>query len=317
MDLFSDLLRLRGVLLEYGELMKTMRLERGITQKQLTDGITSRTTLANFEAGISRPSFEVIVSYLDRLNVDINEFLFLTNSNRINDKQTVSNYFEQVNIEGNKHKLRIFIKVLEKKYLESQDIFYLYMYVYSKNLLSKNCDFSKLEKKDEKYIVELMAYLNKCETWGAFELQMFCTILFIFPKEYINHKKNYVLKKLKQYTKYKNYRYSSNKNIINLVIVCLKYKLFEIIPECLALIERDSRSGRNFYELVIERILKEIYVRRRDKTKTNIIEITYYIEILSMFDEQYMELTTKSVIERIGMLLTESSTIKKHKVFDE
>lgn len=147
MNLFSDLLGLRGVLLEYGELIKTMRLERGITQKQLTDGITSRTTLANFEAGISRPSFEVIVSYLDRLNVDINEFLFLTNSNRINDKQTVSNYFEQVNIEGNIHKLRIFIKVLEKKYLESQDIFYVYMYVYSKNLLSENCDFSKLEKK--------------------------------------------------------------------------------------------------------------------------------------------------------------------------
>lgn len=57
-----------------GQVIRNIRKSRGYTLKQLSDGITSYSTLAAFERGESQLAFEVLVEILDKLNITLGEF---------------------------------------------------------------------------------------------------------------------------------------------------------------------------------------------------------------------------------------------------
>ncbi|MDT2664614.1 helix-turn-helix transcriptional regulator [Enterococcus hirae] len=76
----------------HSSLIRKLRKERGLTQEQLTRGISQRGTLAAFESRGTKISFELLVNYLERMNITLEEYQFLLNSNSLTNKQKLTNY---------------------------------------------------------------------------------------------------------------------------------------------------------------------------------------------------------------------------------
>ncbi|MGL9880858.1 hypothetical protein IGK81_002061 [Enterococcus sp. DIV0703] len=81
----------------HSSLIRKLRKERGLTQEQLTRGISQRGTLAAFESRGTKISFELLVNYLERMNITLAEYQFLLNSNSLTNKQKLTNYLIQKN----------------------------------------------------------------------------------------------------------------------------------------------------------------------------------------------------------------------------
>ena len=77
----------------HSSLIRKLRKERGLTQEQLTRGISQRGTLAAFESRGTKISFELLVNYLERMNITLEEYQFLLNNNSLSNKQKLTNYF--------------------------------------------------------------------------------------------------------------------------------------------------------------------------------------------------------------------------------
>lgn len=58
----------------------------------MTRGISQRGTLAAFESRGTKISFELLVNYLERMNITLEEYQFLLNSNSLTNKQKLTNY---------------------------------------------------------------------------------------------------------------------------------------------------------------------------------------------------------------------------------
>ena len=64
------------VMFDFGKRLKKIREEHNLTQKQLADliGGTER-SIQNYEAGDRKPTFDVILAILDKVDVDANYLL--------------------------------------------------------------------------------------------------------------------------------------------------------------------------------------------------------------------------------------------------
>ena len=55
--------------MDSGELLKKLRVERGISQKNLAHNITTRNTLSRYETGKNSIPFVILLEFLDKLNI--------------------------------------------------------------------------------------------------------------------------------------------------------------------------------------------------------------------------------------------------------
>lgn len=65
----------RGEIMELGEKMRKARLEAGLTQRQLAEGIVTRNMLSQIENGSARPSMKTLAALAQRLEVPLGYFL--------------------------------------------------------------------------------------------------------------------------------------------------------------------------------------------------------------------------------------------------
>ncbi|MCA6742816.1 helix-turn-helix domain-containing protein [Enterococcus durans] len=66
--------------MDHSSLIKKLRLERGLSQKKLAQGISQRSTLASFENNATKISYNILIQYLDRMNVTLEEYQFMIKS---------------------------------------------------------------------------------------------------------------------------------------------------------------------------------------------------------------------------------------------
>lgn len=180
--------------MNHSELIKKLRVDRGLSQEKLTAGISQRSTLASFEKQASRISYDTLIKYLDRMNVTLEEYQFMLDDENVTEKRLIAaDFYRKMNGIYEES----FENFLDQKYCESGDGYYQilkaeYLIVMKKNnpALSFDVDSS---------ITYLAKYLNSINTWGRFELSILINTLFCFEDEYIllHFKKS--IKKMKGY----------------------------------------------------------------------------------------------------------------------
>lgn len=178
----------------HSSLIRKLRKERGLTQEQLTHGISQRGTLAAFESRGTKISFELLVDYLERMNITLEEYQFLLNNNSLSNKQKLTNYFissKTITPEQEKELL--------KEYQKSGNIYYRLVYAQRKLITNYLYNNGTITPNIETEITIIKNYLEKIETWGHFELTVFSNVLFIFDDQYIIHSFQTSISKMKTY----------------------------------------------------------------------------------------------------------------------
>lgn len=165
--------------MEIHELLRKIRKDRGFSQKNLAHNITSRESIAKYENGERNIPFTILLEILDRLNVNVDEFLFYLEDDSIERKNIEMSAIMKVN---NKEKIssKYHLQKLRKKIAVSNDIADVRNYLIVKTYHWSNGleDERSLNKKDREYLKILKDYLEKVEEWGRFEMVSFASLLF-------------------------------------------------------------------------------------------------------------------------------------------
>ena len=178
---------------EHAALIRKLRKDRGLTQEQLTEGISQRGTLAAFESRGTKIGFELLVNYLDRMNVTLEEYQFLLNSNSLSNKQKLTNY-----LINSKKITPAQEQELLNEFEKTGNIYYRLIYAQRK-LISNYLYSTIFTSAMKEEIAIIKTYLEKIDTWGHFELAIFSNCLFIFDDDYIIHSFQKSVIKMKAY----------------------------------------------------------------------------------------------------------------------
>lgn len=173
------------VIIETSELFKQLRKERHISQRQLVNGISQRSTLSSFETNGSRIAFHLLEQYLERMNVDLEEFQFLLNHSKQTSKKQLSqdlyrDYYSQ-DYEKVGQKLTYCLSLYEK----SNDFYYYHLYAQYSLILEDKKYLSLTDTEITSISKKLLTYLSSIENWGRFEYALFSNTLFHYDDEFI------------------------------------------------------------------------------------------------------------------------------------
>lgn len=78
----------------YGETFRLIRKSQGLTLKEVTEGIISLSCLGKFETGKSNIALPLLLKLLERLNLEVNEFLLLCDNTSYSLKSLYENVTE-------------------------------------------------------------------------------------------------------------------------------------------------------------------------------------------------------------------------------
>lgn len=197
--------------MEHNELLKLLRKERNFTQAKLAEGISHRNTLSSFENGGIKINFTILIKYLQKLNVSLEEYEFILTDKELDSKKKFAvelsqKYHYPFDVNFADEILRI--------YNETKDFYYYSLY--AQYYLVREYKGDKLDKNERnKIATKVISYLDKIQTWGRFELVIFSNCLFLFEDSYI--KFNFVesVKHMKIYLDSSNYSRDLQNFIIN------------------------------------------------------------------------------------------------------
>ncbi|AXX64469.1 Rgg/GadR/MutR family transcriptional regulator [Bombilactobacillus bombi] len=204
----------------HGQLIKKLRKERGLTQKQLADGISSRTTLSSLENNKTDIATSILFSYLERMNVSIQEYLFYLNNSTNTEKEITSKYFFDNLVKQRDSEIRKRILNYQNKYKNSRDFYYCCLSIELKLFLNARHNKEVFDVDEDKEIIK--NYLNHVEQWGHFEMSIFSNCLYIFSDEFIQATFKILLKRTKIISKIDIYQNDISIFLNNCIVLALE-----------------------------------------------------------------------------------------------
>lgn len=162
-----------------GTTIKNIRVGKNLTQKELSNGIITRTYLSKIENDLVNPSFDVIEKILLRLNMSLDEFIFVCNNKNISDKQKIMNTFLSISSNTETKKISYCLDICTKQNIIEYDPIFDDIILICTGLLSLSKKKNILKVPNEITIV-WNKYKEK-DTWYLIEIKIINCLLFLFP----------------------------------------------------------------------------------------------------------------------------------------
>ena len=161
-----------------GEVFKELRKSRNISLQEATGGEFTYSMLSKFERGEADLSSMKLITALDNIHSDLNEFMYLVRG--FSQKQILAfqeNLWELYDREGI-DSLQSLYEETTKKYRSSAKTSYLLQMIRIKSLL---VFFDSEIRATDEELTFLYDYFFTIDIWGNYELELFSTISPLFP----------------------------------------------------------------------------------------------------------------------------------------
>ena len=161
-----------------GEVFKELRKSRNISLQEATGGEFTYSMLSKFERGEADLSSMKLITALDNIHSDLNEFMYLVRG--FSQKQILAfqeNLWELYDREGI-DSLQSLYEETTKKYRSSAKTSYLLQMIRIKSLL---VFFDSEIRATDEELAFLYDYFFTIDIWGNYELELFSTISTLFP----------------------------------------------------------------------------------------------------------------------------------------
>lgn len=234
---------------EYGKILKRIRLEKGLTQKELSAGILSRSHLSELENGNYYCSFDKFLQLLRRLNVSLHEFdLYLK---------------ESIYQEDFRRKIKIEAAVNAHDIAEMKRLLAEFPIVDEKNVRMRHEKLlleALIEYHQNHQIMnltryqEILDYLSRVSEWGMYELNLLANFLFIFDMDTLPLITQQIYKKANKKNASDEYTYLYLRLLINLSDFYLKNLDYQTCQEIAQQAIAMAYQKNNLFELTLAKI---------------------------------------------------------------
>ena len=161
-----------------GEVFKELRKSRNVSLQEATGGEFTYSMLSKFERGEADLSSMKLITALDNIHSDLNEFMYLVRG--FSQKKVLAfqeNLWELYDREGI-DSLHSLYEETTKKYRSSAKTSYLLQMIRIKSLL---VFFDSEIRATDEELTFLYDYFFTIDIWGNYELELFSTISTLFP----------------------------------------------------------------------------------------------------------------------------------------
>ena len=161
-----------------GEVFKELRKSRNVSLQEATGGEFTYSMLSKFERGEADLSSMKLITALDNIHSDLNEFMYLVRG--FSQKKALAfqeNLWDLYDREGI-DSLQSLYEETTKKYRSSAKKSYLLQMIRIKSLL---VFFDSEIRATDEELTFLYDYFFTIDIWGNYELELFSTISTLFP----------------------------------------------------------------------------------------------------------------------------------------
>ena len=161
-----------------GEVFKELRKSRNVSLQEATGGEFTYSMLSKFERGEADLSSMKLITALDNIHSDLNEFMYLVRG--FSQKKVLAfqeNLWDLYDREGI-DSLQSLYEETTKKYRSSAETSYLLQMIRIKSLL---VFFDSEIRATDEELTFLYDYFFTIDIWGNYELELFSTISTLFP----------------------------------------------------------------------------------------------------------------------------------------
>ena len=161
-----------------GEVFKELRKSRNVSLQEATGGEFTYSMLSKFERGEAELSSMKLITALDNIHSDLNEFMYLVRG--FSQKKVLAfqeNLWDLYDREGI-DSLHSLYEETTQKYRSSGETSYLLQMIRIKSLL---VFFDSEIRATDEELTFLYDYFFTIDIWGNYELELFSTISTLFP----------------------------------------------------------------------------------------------------------------------------------------
>lgn len=267
----------------YGEVIRNIRIAKGYSLEEVSEGIMSYSLLSKFERGSTIITVDKFIKILEKLDISLHEFELIINNYKEAPMPLLFNNIKRLYNEKN----LFLLKRLEQKEDSLYKVYGEGKYKLNSIVINILLDIVTHQKKvSEVFIEELTEYLFSTEQWTHYDLYLYSfslprlniqTIL-VFSKE--------LLKKPFLYTDSIEFKRMIIKIILNTIFVCLKSSCFEESLFFLDAIRHHVETGEFICERAIFKYLKGCFYLKTGEYVTGKKMMEETILIIKYFDEE-------------------------------
>lgn len=267
---------------DYGKTYCEIRKSKGITQSEICKDFISRTSLSKFENGKVIPSVQTFIELINRIDVSFNEFLYINQGYRTNEKQRILNQFYSLFSNNEVSKLlglkNECLDFQEKSFSKTIDLL-----VY---IIDSLIELSKNNKKVIPCFPKILLTvpwedMQNYLWWNIDDIKLINCCLYLFPTETAISIANQLVIQLRRYNDFENTAYLECAIHLNIVLLCLQNQQFKDAETTLELViplaKKIKRS--DYYSMAIAR--KSFLCKDKKLLKKS-------LQIANLFDDQLL-----------------------------
>lgn len=210
--------------MHFGETLRKIRKNRCLTQKDLCQGIMKQATYSRIENGQLEISAELLPLIVERLNISLNEFLYI-HQNYVSTprQQLIKEYLNIVltvpsELVRNKRKVEQYLAKQQDPDVE------LLLYSYDAMIALSGNDYTKMRHFSEK----IWSKLQKLDQWYINDLELLNAIIIYFPLDTAKEITKTAIARMNAYDSYeKDLTYLKIYFQVNLTALFLEENKFE------------------------------------------------------------------------------------------
>lgn len=194
-----------------GITIKEIRLAKKISSEALYKNVLSRQARSNFEKGTSDTTVRKFFIILDRLNLSLEEFYVAFT--QVEDAElhlfnNIAPVFYRKDTEG----LKLLISKLNEEYKRTGNIKYQHYKIMTK------CMLNSLNNKGASDDFNILSdYLNKCDSWGYYEIMLFSNSIDYFSQQLVDIVFKRVKNTIVNYQKLQRYKNEYSMLLLNII----------------------------------------------------------------------------------------------------
>ena len=286
--------------MNFGPKIRDIRISKGYSQKAIYQDIISKSYAIEFEKGKHSIATTLLIEILDRLSMDIDEFLFIDKGYLLND---YSAYIYKLSKYSNTHDLKSLYELL-KKYADKTRVIDQLRFAEIRCRIQAIENFNRTGRFDGSATIEedretIQNYLVEIETWTLREIQFFGnTIEFLDFEQHFPLFRN-LSKSFPLYVEYDKGREIFCAMLVNVITQAIRHGYFDYAEVLIYQLHLLSSDYKEFFHRLLTKYFDNILSLKRNSRDGQAIENCKIILDL------LMELGHSSIVGELKALSTD------------